>query len=61
MRFGGVDLVVSGFTDEVDAEGDERDAKAGCGVAPLTGEHRVLTPLVAALEKLSGCPQWLRH
>lgn len=61
MRFGGVDLVVGGFTDEVDAEGDERDAEAGKGVAPLICEHRVLPPLVAPPEKLSGCPEWLRH
>ena len=61
MRFWGVDLVVSGLTDEVDSEGDEPDAEAREGVAPLIREHRVLPPLIAPPEKLSGCSQWLRH
>lgn len=61
MRLGGVDLVVRRFADEVDPEGDQGDAEAGCGVAPLIAQHRVLPPLITALEKLSGGPEWLRH
>lgn len=61
MRLGGVDLVIGGFANEVDAEGDQRDAEARSGVAPLIGQHRVLPPLVTAPEKLSGGTQWLCH
>ncbi|KAL8505418.1 hypothetical protein ACS0TY_016595 [Phlomoides rotata] len=61
MGLGGIDLVVGGFTDQVDAEGNELDAEAWGGMAPLLVLHRMLLPLIASPEKLSDWSQWLRH
>lgn len=56
-----VELVVGGFANEVDAEGDDGDTKAGNGMTELVSEHRVLPPLVPPPEKLSRRSQWLPH
>lgn len=59
---GGVEAVVGGLADEVDAEGDESDAEAGRGVPQLAAQHRVLPPLVPPLEELRRFPhRRLRH
>lgn len=49
-----VDLVVSSFTDEIDAEGDEGYPEARSGVAELICEHGMLPPFIPSPEELSG-------
>ncbi|KAM0977531.1 hypothetical protein ACFX13_020620 [Malus domestica] len=62
MRGGGGwsdEAVVDLLADEVDAECNKSDAKAGRGVAELIREHRMLPPLVPPPEELPCRPQRL--
>lgn len=59
-RGGGIDPVVDLLSDEVYAEGDEGDAKAGGGVTELIGEHRMLPPRVPPPEELCRVPSCSR-
>lgn len=61
-RGGSVEPVVHLLADEIDAKGNEGDAKSRSGVAELIRQHRVLSPLVPSPEELSrGSQGLIRH
>ncbi|KAL0908171.1 hypothetical protein M5K25_022645 [Dendrobium thyrsiflorum] len=56
MGIGAVNAVVNGITDKVNTEGDEGDAKAGCGVPELVDQHRMLPPFIPPFKEFTSRP-----
>lgn len=56
-----INLVVDLLSDQVDAEGDEGDAKPWSGVPELVSKHRVLPPLVPSPEEFPCWSKWFSH